>query len=324
MDFLEDPNKRVVCVSLDAQSKVAIQTDLMLLGAQVGGAYFIKRSHPVLNENIDTFFIQGLLSQEALKQLNVLCRDVFLPIMHGSHSLRGQKELLASVQRFIATLSITIGHTEGQTVLPLPAIDENIKLEQTASHDVELDPDQKELIHSLEGTIVLWTKQIKVCKHLRGELTKQNVLKLDPETSMKQGLNPRPIKEVQFWEGKAVNLDSIQAQLSSDFVKKIMRVLEMAKSTYAQPFSRLCKEVALARVEAIEIMRFLDALLPHIRVLEEVAFEGVVVHFRSLLVASFFVWKHSKYYNTPSRMVLLIRQFANELIHLVYSPFSLV
>ena len=46
-------------------------------------------------------------------------------------------------------------------------------------------------ISLLEGSIVIWTKQIK------------NVLKQDPEELLKQGLHPTPDAEIEFWKLKA-------------------------------------------------------------------------------------------------------------------------
>jgi dynein heavy chain len=85
----------------------------------------------------------------------------------------------------------------------------------------------KDKAHVFESSIITWTKQIK------------NVLKLEPEQALKQGNNPGPLTEIQFWENKAANLNSIKTQLESVEVKNILRFLEGNKSTYTNPFSKL-------------------------------------------------------------------------------------
>jgi dynein heavy chain len=54
---------------------------------------------------------------------------------------------------------------------------------------------------------------------------------------------------MDFWNEKSDNLDLIHEQLNGDKVRRVMKVLEVTKSTYFPAFNRLCKEVAQARME---------------------------------------------------------------------------
>ena len=49
--------------------------------------------------------------------------------------------------------------------------------------------------------------------------------------------------ELEFWQNKADNLNSIHEQLQSVEVKNILRFLEGNKSTYTNPFSKLKSDV---------------------------------------------------------------------------------
>ena len=49
---------------------------------------------------------------------------------------------------------------------------------------------------------------------------------------MKYGNDPGPLIELEFWQNKADNLNSIHEQLQSVEVKNILRFLEGNKSTY--------------------------------------------------------------------------------------------
>jgi dynein heavy chain len=88
---------------------------------------------------------------------------------------------------FLAYTVVTIGLVKGSTVLPLPPSDVTSS-EKTSSKD-------KSLI--LESAIVQWSKQIK------------HVLKQDPENALKNGNNPSPMEELNFWKNKSENLNSI-------------------------------------------------------------------------------------------------------------------
>ena len=77
------------------------------------------------------------------------------------------------------------------------------------------------------AAIIHWQKQIK------------NVLKQDPENSLKDGKHPEPMTELDFWQNKSENLNSICIQLNSERIKKVLKFLEQNKSTYTTPFSKL-------------------------------------------------------------------------------------
>jgi hypothetical protein len=61
--------------------------------------------------------------------------------------------------------------------------------------------------------------------------------------------NPGPLAEIEFWSGKSKNLNLVHDQLNGEKVRRVMKVLEITKSTYFPAFNRLCKEVAQARME---------------------------------------------------------------------------
>lgn len=122
----------------------------------------------------------------------------------------------------------------------------------------------KERVHVLETAVVTWTKQIK------------NVLKLDPEHALKSGDHPGPMVELAFWAAKARHLNSIQQQLNGERVRKVMKVLDLTKSTYCSPFNRLCKEVAAACDEANDNTKYLATLKDELQKLEDEALDGEV------------------------------------------------
>ena len=71
----------------------------------------------------------------------------------------------------------------------------------------------------------------------------------EPESALKNDDHPGPTAEIEFWANKSTNLNLIHEQLNSEPVRKVMKVLEVTKSTYFPAFNRLCKEVAQARME---------------------------------------------------------------------------
>lgn len=59
----------------------------------------------------------------------------------------------------------------------------------------------RQLIHAIESVIIDWSHQIR------------DVLKRDSSQPLLDGLNPTPRTEVDFWKGRAENLECIYDQL---------------------------------------------------------------------------------------------------------------
>jgi dynein heavy chain len=204
-----------------------------------------------------------------MDMLNTYCHSVYLSILTNPQNLRGwsdliSKDLMDKYHVFLANLHVTVGLMRGQTLLPLPpkeAVHEatgkdaggGVGLAHTggSSSSTTAVTVTKDRVHVLEGAVITWTKQIR------------HVLKQEPENVFRDGCNPEPIAEIQFWRNRAANLNSIHSQLQMDGVKKVLKFLETHKSTYTVPFSRLQKEVEDTREEANDNVRFLMTLAPH-------------------------------------------------------------
>lgn len=83
----------------------------------------------------------------------------------------------------------------------------------------------------------------------------------DPEEELTKS-HPGPSEEIEFWAAMAKNLDAVFVQLQSEKVRRVLRYLDRAKSTYTAPFGKLCKEMFLARSKARSNQKFLRALKP--------------------------------------------------------------
>ena len=248
LDFLSDPDSRRVFV-LDGSKE--LQCTAALTGKEKKKVvYFLKlRSVALTAENIGDEAVSGDLlpgswDGAALEHMYRACQEVFLPLLANPNNQQGWpevivREVIDSFHKLVAGVYVTIGQIQGKTLLPLPPVE--LSSVDRASKD-------KERVHVLETAVVTWTRQIK------------NVLKLDPEQVLKSGTHPGPLEEIEFWEKKATNLNSIQEQLQAEKIRKVVRVLDLTKSTYFPAFNRLCKEVSQACVEANDNVKFLAAL----------------------------------------------------------------
>lgn len=239
------------------------------------------------------------IKKGVLENLSIICKDVFLPILsnplnQADWSDLVSKDLMDKFNQFLAQVYMTIGMVNGKTLLPLPPSDVT-SFENKSS---------KDKAHILENSIITWTRQIK------------NVLKQDPESALKAGNNPDPLTEIEFWRSKAENLNSIFKQLQSEKIKKVLKFLEQNKSTYTGPFGKLQKDVQTARTEANDNYRYLVTLEDLFRALtEETAdFANLPNLFNPIMHTILLIWKNSTYYNSPSKLVVLIREICNAII----------
>jgi dynein heavy chain len=254
--------------------------------------------------NIGEQMVTFEFTRNVMELLNTFCHSIYLSTLSNPANQRGwsdliSKDLIDKYHVFLANLHVTVGLMSGKTLLPLPPKEATIDRGQG-----QAAANNKDRVHILESAVITWTKQIS------------HVLKQDPESLIKDGNNPDPLVELAFWRNKAANLNVIHAQLQSEHLKKVLKFLEQNKSTYTNPFSRLQKEVEQARDEATDNDHFLKTLQGHFDLLvsESADFEKLDQYFDGILHTILLIWKYSKYYNTPARLVVLMREICNVII----------
>ncbi|CAE7326753.1 ODA4 [Symbiodinium necroappetens] len=237
--------------------------------------------------------------------INSYCHSVYLSVLMNPANQRGwsdliTRDLLDKFHGFLASLHVTVGLRQGQTLLPLPPRE---AVQEGAGPGKASASSSKDRVHVLEGAVITWTKQVRY------------VLKQEPEHVFREG-SPQPDAELQFWRSRANNLNSIHMQLQMEGVKRVLRFLDANKSTYVAPFARLQKEVEDGREEANDNVKFLKALEPHVDALlsETQDFEVLEQVFDDVFHVLLLVWRHSKYYNSLARLAVIVRQICNSLI----------
>ena len=213
----------------------------------------ISKTHDELTiDNIrSATFIAELGGMSSFEHLELVSKNVLLPVLSNQTNKLNwgdltSREITNCFHSFMSSSTILCGHVKAETRLPTPLFDDGKSSsdEKTSSNRLSL----------LESTILTWTKQIK------------SVLKQDPEAQLKLGMHPTPDVEIAFWKKKSNNLNSIFEQLQSPEIRRILRILDEAQSTYCTSFARLCKEVYTARLEAndnVRHLRHIDLMFLH-------------------------------------------------------------
>ena len=313
-DFLDNADSEAIFFK---EGKGSIEVSYEPVKPPKGALYYVvKLNKQSISDNIGNEVIFGDIAADPLEHMATLSQRVFHPMVSSQGCARAWTETIAKEVRdnfetFVANIQITQGHVRGVTCLPLPSSGgpkaEEMSMSVEASKGDQGNTEEKaeefQQIHALEGAIITWTKQIK------------NVLKKDSESVFHAIENPGPTAEVEFWVNKASNLNGIFDQLQSPRVRRVLKILDRSKSTYNAPFAKLCKEVFHARAEANNIVKYLRPLVAWFNGLEnETDFERLVNHFRPIMHLVLLVWKSSSYYNTTSRLVILMREICNTII----------
>eukprot|EP01052_Picozoa_sp_SAG31_P036878 SAG31_NODE_4666_length_3053_cov_1.294177_1_plen_415_part_01 len=233
-----------------------------------------------------------------MQNFEALSNDVLQPLVTknciaGSWPEMISKEIQQNMQKMLDNMTITIGESQGTTMLPLPP---------EGGRDASLD--EKEYVYLLETSVITWSRQIK------------EILKADPEQELKQGNNTAgPHVEIKFWTYKARNLNAINEQLRGSRVQSVIEILESKQSTYVPSFLRLVEEAGVSMMEANDNVMFLKPLVQYVDKLRDMdEFGELAKLFPPLMHTIMLIWKHSKFYNTPSRVVVLMREICNDLI----------
>jgi dynein heavy chain len=233
-EFVEDPAKRRLLVYFDTEDKMQVGFSLPV-GVQRKPIYFLKqRNFRVESDGSLKGILVGDIHPDMLENLSTVSHEVLFPVLLAGKAKDPQvmnKDMQEVFHRFLSQIYLTVGQTQGKTLLPLPPRDPSF----VDGQDNRQFRD-KERVHVLESCVVTWTQQIK------------NVLRHEPPNFIHPGdISTGTNAEFLYWRNKAHDLWFIGEQLKDSKIQQVLRVLEASKSTYDKPFQKLVKEVCECR-----------------------------------------------------------------------------
>lgn len=106
----------------------------------------------------------------------------------------------------------------------------------------------------------------------------------------------------------------IYDQLHEDRVKKMASILERTDSAYYPCFRTLYENVVSSMAEAKEISLYLSPLAKCFKAIEEVDFSETKPLMATLIHSVGLAWSRSSYYQSSSKVIIMLRQICNLLI----------
>uniref|UniRef100_A0A4X2K3Y2 AAA+ ATPase domain-containing protein n=1 Tax=Vombatus ursinus TaxID=29139 RepID=A0A4X2K3Y2_VOMUR len=202
------------------------------------------------------------------------------------------QDLGAHVEGMKSKMCILRGIMSGRTLLPIPTIAESIEGELSCT-------EIKAVLHAIESVVITWSHQI------------QKVLRKDSGQPLLKGIHSDPQTELDFWKTRRDNLLCIHDQLQAPVVQKMVQILKTKQSSYFPTFEDTFMVVEAALLEAQDIELYLRPLKKHIQHLKETEFPYVHFLISPLFHTICLIWSHSRFYNTPAQIIILLQEFCN-------------
>ena len=102
-------------------------------------------------------------------------------------------------------------------------------------------PFERSLIHSVESVVIEWSHQV------------HDVLKKTSAQPLLEGHNPGPLVEIDFWQARRADLESVMDQLCEPKVVKMTALLEKTLSSYYPAYKSMRNAIQSALDEARDI-----------------------------------------------------------------------
>ncbi|XP_045383116.1 dynein axonemal heavy chain 9 isoform X2 [Lemur catta] len=248
----------------------------------------------------------GDLPVAPLEHLAALFSEVVIPMLANEKNRRDWPHMVCQDVRQHAhslqcDLLVILEQVKGKTLLPLPVGSEEMAFVDSQSETLS-DAIDKSVIYAIESAVVKWSHQV------------QMVLKRESSQPLLQGENPTPKVELDFWKSRSEDLEYIYNQLRMIKVRGMAGLLDKLQSSYFPAFKAMFRNVVAALAEAQDIHVHLVPLRRHLETLENAEFPEVKPRLPALLHVICLIWATCKFYRSPGRLTVLLREICNLLI----------
>uniref|UniRef100_A0A8C8YTJ5 Dynein axonemal heavy chain 17 n=1 Tax=Prolemur simus TaxID=1328070 RepID=A0A8C8YTJ5_PROSS len=307
-EFFEKPDVSVLVLTLNPAGMI-----VPCLGfpesLKSKGVYFLKTEPEAISKtNYKTCLLYGDISPAPVDQLIAVVEEVLYSLLNQSENMEGwprvvSEDIVKQVHRLKNEMFVTGGKIKGKTLLPVP---EHLGSLDGALESMERLPSSLDnsLLHAIETIIIDWSHQIR------------DVLSKDSAQALLDGLHPLPRVEFEFWDTRLMNLKCIHEQLNRPKVNKIVEILEKAKSCYWPALQNVYTNVTEGLKEAEDIVLYLKPLQVLLEEMEQADFTLLPNFIAKVLGTIGFIWATSEHYNTPSRVIVILQEFCNQIIEM--------
>ncbi|NXO37077.1 DYH8 protein, partial [Locustella ochotensis] len=158
-----------------------------------------------------------------------------------------------------------------------------------------------ELTEKLEEVVMIWTKQIR------------QVL-VESEQIRREADDVGPSAELEHWKSRMSSFNSLLDEIKSSRVRKIISILQAARSKTLKQWKELDSSITIAANEAKDNVRYLYTLDKFFGPLVN-ASPVMMEHIPGLMSTVCMIYCTSPYYNTSEHMTSLFLKITNQMIN---------
>nr|XP_020748715.1 dynein heavy chain 11, axonemal isoform X1 [Odocoileus virginianus texanus] len=305
-EFLESPSPACLLFSVATEGRLEAAQQIPR-DVKRKLVYIAKKTTENIGVNdFSQTVLFGELPASSLGHVTAFLDEILVPIIsnknnHKSWSCFISQDMEHHTEVMKSKMHIFRGKMLRRTLLPIPTIAGNIDLDQKYSETsvCRLEPNERRVLHAIESVVIKWSHQI------------QEIIEKDSVQPLLNGLHSNPQTELDFWTMRRENLACIYDQLQTPIVLKMVKLLKNKQSSYFPALKDTFMAVKNALLEAQDVELYLRLLRRHVQCLQETEFPQTGVLIAPLFHTICLIWSHSKFYNTPARIIVLLQEFCN-------------
>ncbi|XP_035754904.1 dynein heavy chain 5, axonemal-like [Egretta garzetta] len=277
-------------------------------------AFFLRTSDKVITaSNVSqevNFGVFDCTNGNILQGLEFFLSQIMIPALKSQQNWGAVKEglknsqiqdFLYSVDKFVGTLSSSRQNIEDKIQLIKVDIDVYVSNLQNPS-DYITAASNTEVTEKLEEAVMIWIKQIR------------QVL-VESEQMRREADDIGPAAELEHWKTRMSSFNSLLDEIKSSRVKKIISILQAARSKTLKQWKELDGNITIAANEAKDNVRYLYTLDKFFGPLAKASPVTMMEHVPSLMHTVCMIYCTSPYYNTSERMTSLLLKITNQMIN---------
>ncbi|XP_066487525.1 dynein axonemal heavy chain 11 [Tiliqua scincoides] len=321
----EEDNQRLLAGFLQSSEPAFLACHLLSAGGLAAGTEIpndirykalciMKTTGCVGTEDYKEHLKFAELSGACMEHVMVFLEEAVFPILsnkknHGSWPQFVSQDMERHIEIMKNKAYVVSGVLSGKTLLPIPTIATETDLHEMCTENKQ-DSYMRAVLHAIESMVIKWSHQI------------QDIVEKSSAQTLLDGMHLDPQAELDFWKERKDNLSCLYDQLQSPVVQKMIRILKAKLSSYYPTFQDIYKQVENALVEALDIELYLRPLQNHIQCLQDAEFPRMHVLILPLFHTICLIWSHSKFYNMPPQIIVLLQEFCNLFIDQAISYLS--
>lgn len=266
---------------------------------------YFTRLNPkgVSEKTLEADMGSGEVAGSALENFKALVSDLYVPIMQeqqqwGKVPQDNLSEFLSSAQKFGSMLTEAVATVTGGVELRMPDYKYvDIELRPAALASAAGDADTLE---EMEGCLNEWCREAELLLHQTNKI--------------KDGEEPGPDTELEYWRTRMSNFNSITEHLKTKECKVVLGICSHAKTKAYQRWKALDIQITDAANEAKDNVKYLATLEKSLEPMYHARVAEITESMPALLINIRMMYTIARFYSTSEHMTRLFTKITNQLV----------